>query len=118
MLCVNVILISSFWYYFYLQDNLTESALPTDPAAVKMFATLQTVVYAIRNARAQYNVDPGRKVACVLVVRSAAVFELLAAERAVLGMLARIDETQLQIVLAEKVRVVGQVVLVVFTLFC
>ena len=43
-------------------------SLPVDGAALEAFAGLQGVVRALRNARAEYNVEAGRKIGATLVV--------------------------------------------------
>ena len=41
-----------------------------DEAAISQFESLQAVVRAVRNARAEYGVEPGRKIAASILVRS------------------------------------------------
>ena len=62
------------------------------------FAALQGIVHALRNARAEYNVDPGRKIPCILYIQRESLFDLLSSERGVFAMLGRVNETTLQIV--------------------
>jgi valyl-tRNA synthetase len=86
-----------------LQDEAgSESALPTDATAVRQFGSLQATVRSIRNARAEYGVDPGRKIPCVLVVADAALRAVLQQERSVFALLGRVQDTQLQILGPEE----------------
>ena len=64
--------------------------LPVDAAAVAQFESMQGVVRAIRNARAEYKVEPGKKVAATVAVSSAALAGDLIAEADALAMLARV----------------------------
>jgi valyl-tRNA synthetase len=85
-----------------LQDEAgSESALPTDAAAVRQFGSLQATVRSIRNARAEYGVDPGRKIRCVLVVADAALRAVLQQERSVFALLGRVEDAQLLILAPE-----------------
>jgi valyl-tRNA synthetase len=67
----------------------------TDAEAEAQMQAIMEVVRAIRNARAEYDVEPGRRIpALVAAGELAPVFE---AERAALVTLARLDEAQLTI---------------------
>lgn len=83
------------------QQSASSNALPVDGAAVKTFGTLQAIVRSIRNARAEYAVDAGRKIPCVLVVNDSVVRDFLRQERLVFAMFARVQDEQLQIVSSE-----------------
>ena len=74
--------------------------LPVDEAAVAKFGSMQALVRAVRNARAEYNVEPAKKIAAY-IVGSADMRVLLQAERAAISLLGRIDDAQLQIVSAD-----------------
>jgi valyl-tRNA synthetase len=64
---------------------------PVDAAAVQVFETLQAAVRAVRNARAEYNVEPARRVPAVFVTADAALRDALALEAPVLVALARLQ---------------------------
>ena len=84
-------------------------SLPVDTAAVATFGSVQALVRAVRNARAQYGVDPGRKITVLLRVEAeagaspaaaeavAALRATLQTERAMVALLARADEAALQL---------------------
>lgn len=72
-----------------------ETALALDPQAVKDFGTLQALVHSIRNARAEYNVDAGRKISSIVRLQRPAVHALVQAERSMLVLLGRLDDAQL-----------------------
>ncbi|KAJ1428256.1 tRNA synthetases class I-domain-containing protein [Ochromonadaceae sp. CCMP2298] len=74
------------------------SPLAVDAEAVRTFESLQALVRSIRNARAEYNVDPGKKLAVVLKVKSEPVRRLLQQERLMFALLARADEGALMLV--------------------
>jgi valyl-tRNA synthetase len=71
--------------------------LAMDPNAVATFEALQTLVRAVRNARAEYNVEPGKKVAA-LVRASPAFKEAVEGEAAALVLLGRLDAGLLQVI--------------------
>lgn len=60
----------------------------------RMTQALQATVGAIRNARAEYNVELGRRIAARLAVGPADLRAALAAELDVLCNLAKLDRTQ------------------------
>jgi valyl-tRNA synthetase len=65
---------------------------PVNEAALAHFTALQGLVGAVRNARAEYGVEPGRKVGgAVLQVRDDATRAAIAGELGVLCALARLD---------------------------
>ncbi len=71
----------------------------TEPEAEADWERIMNAVRAIRNARSEFNVEPGKRIAASIAAGAhAAVFE---SQRAVLAALARLDAAQLQIV--EKV---------------
>ncbi len=67
-----------------------------DEEAIVQWEALQTLIRAIRNARQEYDVEPGRRIAATIVASRHG--EAVAAARDVLALLARIDESQLTIV--------------------
>ena len=74
-----------------------ETQLPMDAAAVATFNSIQSLVRSVRNARAEYNVEPGKKISA-FVVSSAEMRLVLEAERASISLLGRIDDAGLQFV--------------------
>ncbi len=64
------------------------------PAAAAAFERLTAVIGAIRNARSEYNVDPGRRIAAV--IDAAGDESAFRAQSAVLATLARLDPEQLR----------------------
>lgn len=84
------------------QGEEQESQLAVDSAAVRDFGLLQALVRSIRNARAEYNVDAGKKIPVILKLQRPALHALLEQERQILSLLARAEDSQLQIVLADE----------------
>jgi valyl-tRNA synthetase len=66
-----------------------------DEEAVATFEALQAVVKSIRNARAEYGVDLGRKIAATVRSSSAELAAALEKERDVLALLAKLDVDKL-----------------------
>jgi valyl-tRNA synthetase len=79
-----------------------ETLLPVDATATAQFRALQDIVKAIRNARAQYAVEPGRKVPAILVLQDASLRMMLQQERAIFALLGRVQEDNLTIISAEE----------------
>ncbi|NOZ50190.1 MAG: valine--tRNA ligase [Chloroflexi bacterium] len=63
------------------------------PAAAASFERLRETVHAIRNARSEYNVDPGRKIAAF--INAGAHTQVFQTQPAVLATLARLDPARL-----------------------
>jgi len=87
--------------------------LPLDAAAVATFGSMQALVRSVRNARAEYNVEPAKKIAAYITTGSTDMQVLLQAERAAISLLGRIDDAQLQVVgpgSLEKMPEMGQTV--------
>lgn len=70
--------------------------LPVDRTAIRHFEILQEGVRRVRNARAEYNVEPPRKIPGVVVCADAALLASLKEEAPALCLLARLDPAQLQ----------------------
>jgi valyl-tRNA synthetase len=66
-----------------------------DEQAERGMGLVQELVRAIRNARAEYNVEPARRIAAI--VRANGHAELLRQQAPIITTLARVDETQLRI---------------------
>lgn len=67
-----------------------ETKLPRCTSSVKKFENLQTLVRAIRNIRAEYSVEPAKRISAS-VVASNEVIEYIAEEKEVLALLSRLD---------------------------
>mmetsp|Transcript_1949 Transcript_1949/g.3827 ORF Transcript_1949/g.3827 Transcript_1949/m.3827 type:complete len:339 (+) Transcript_1949:332-1348(+) len=67
------------------------SALARSAAAEKDFGILQEVVNAVRSARAEYKVEPGKKVGASIMVKDPDMLSALNQEKDVLAFIARID---------------------------
>ena len=63
---------------------------------------LQEVVSSVRNARAEYNVELGRKIPARLVIADAELSSALQAELPVLCSLAKLDEAQVILCFCSK----------------
>ena len=77
--------------------SLQESALYVDEEALTDFQTVQRLVRVVRNARAEYRVDAGKKIGLVLCVSTEAKRRLLQhveAEKEVMALLARLDQAE------------------------
>ena len=62
-----------------------------DAGAVGAFETVQGIVRSIRNARAEYAVEPAKRIPAFVVISDATLMEEVAAELAMVGGLARLD---------------------------
>ncbi|GAU44242.1 hypothetical protein TSUD_139350 [Trifolium subterraneum] len=67
-----------------------ETQLPRCTSSIKKFENLQTLVRAIRNTRAEYSVEPAKRISAS-VVASNEVIEYIAEEKEVLALLSRLD---------------------------
>ena len=76
-----------------------EAELPVDEASIGQFESFQALVRSMRNARAEYRVDPGKKIAAN-VVASAELTDVLAAEADALAFLARVEPSALSVLSA------------------
>jgi valyl-tRNA synthetase len=73
-----------------------------DSIALTQFEALQATVRAIRNARAEYGVEPGRKIAVTVVAADPELRSALAREASVLALLARLEPEGLDFVAEAK----------------
>jgi len=76
--------------------QLDDETLAVDESAIRSFEALQALVRSIRNARAEYNVDPGKKIEVLLRLRPD-IKSLIEEERVMFALLARVDDTLLQV---------------------
>lgn len=75
--------------------NWPRGGKSTDPVSEAAFDRIMDTVRAIRNARSEFNVEPGKRIAAIIAAgEEAAMFDT---QRAVLASLARLDAAQLQI---------------------
>lgn len=86
------------WPQLKHSDDQTETELAVDSAAVRDFGSLQALVRSIRNARAEYNVDAGKKIPVILKLQRPSLRALFEQERQIFTLLARAEDTQLQII--------------------
>lgn len=68
------------------------TGLIVDEEAVNMFSSFQAVVRSVRNARAEYNVEPGKKIAASIVSTSEEMCKIFDQEIQSLALLARLDK--------------------------
>ncbi|KAG2384375.1 Valine--tRNA ligase [Vigna angularis] len=72
-----------------------ETQLPRNNGSIKKFENLQALVRAIRNARAEYSVEPAKRISAS-VVANKEVIDYIAEEREVLALLSRLDLQNLE----------------------
>jgi valyl-tRNA synthetase len=80
------------------------TAEPADESVETLFGSVMEIIRAIRNVRAEYKVDPGRRIQAV--VAAGGFTDLLRSQAPIISSLARVDEEQLTI--AESVEPVKQ----------
>ncbi len=88
-------LINIYVYHRPYIEN--EEGLPQDVEAVHQFNSLQDTVRSIRTARAEYGVEPGKKIPATVHVANAELRAAFSTEAATLALLARLDLGQLSI---------------------
>ncbi|XP_028801662.1 valine--tRNA ligase, chloroplastic/mitochondrial 2 isoform X1 [Neltuma alba] len=71
-----------------------KTRLPRDNSSIKKFKNLQALVRAIRNARAEYSVEPAKRISAS-VVASDEVIQYISKERDVVTLLSRLDVQKL-----------------------
>ncbi|GBF93255.1 valyl-tRNA synthetase [Raphidocelis subcapitata] len=71
---------------------------PVDAAAVAQFEALKDTVRSIRNARAEYGVEPSRKIGAVVVAAEPGLRAAAAAEAGALALLAKLDPERVLVV--------------------
>ena len=71
------------------------TGLHIDSQSTDQFESLQAVVRSIRNARAEYLVEPGRRIAATILVESSELRNALSCEKEVMALLGRLEATQL-----------------------
>lgn len=77
--------------------QLNTQQLSRDIKAESTFNSLQSMIRAIRNARSEYDVEPGKKISARIVASSDTLLAELEQERAALALLGRIDANSLDI---------------------
>jgi len=73
-------------------------SLPVDDAAVATFESWKGLVRSLRNIRAEYDVEPKRKLGPVIVCADAALAAVIVEESAALALLAKVDPARLVVV--------------------
>lgn len=76
--------------------QMDDKRLVTSAEAVDQFEAFQALTRSIRNARSEYNVEPGKRISAIIVA-SGALREMLVKETKSLVALARLDADQVQI---------------------
>ncbi|XP_042396323.1 valine--tRNA ligase, chloroplastic/mitochondrial 2-like isoform X2 [Zingiber officinale] len=66
------------------------TSLPRDVMSVKRFENLQSLIRAIRNVRAEYSVEPAKRISASIVA-SSDVLEYISSEKEVLALLSKLD---------------------------
>ncbi|CAL9088477.1 unnamed protein product [Musa textilis] len=66
------------------------TSLPRDAKSIKRFENLQSLIRAIRNARAEYSVEPAKRISASIVA-STDVLDYISSEKQVLALLSRLD---------------------------
>lgn len=67
-----------------------QTSLPRDAISIKKFENLQSLTRAIRNARAEYSVEPAKRISASIVA-STEVIHYISREKDVLALLSRLD---------------------------
>ncbi|XP_072951087.1 valine--tRNA ligase, chloroplastic/mitochondrial 2 isoform X1 [Typha angustifolia] len=67
-----------------------DTSLPRDTKSIKRFQNLQSLTRAIRNVRAEYSVEPAKRISASIVA-SADVLDYISNEKQVLASLSRLD---------------------------
>uniref|UniRef100_A0A7S4MJV7 valine--tRNA ligase n=1 Tax=Odontella aurita TaxID=265563 RepID=A0A7S4MJV7_9STRA len=74
------------------------SPLPTDPDAVNAFQSFQALTRSIRNARSEYNVEPGKKISATVVANAGPLKDEIEREIKSLVALAKLDPDSVSVV--------------------
>jgi valyl-tRNA synthetase len=67
-----------------------------DTVAINDFEAIKSLVKSVRNARAEYNVEAGKKITAVLQI-TPNLYEKILSEKASICLLAKLDESKIQI---------------------
>ncbi|PON89046.1 Leucine-tRNA ligase, archaeal [Trema orientale] len=67
-----------------------QTSLPRDSNSIKKFENLQALTRAIRNARAEYSVEPAKRISASIVANEE-VIQYISQEKEVLSLLSRLD---------------------------
>jgi len=70
---------------------------PIDAVSLDSFESFQAAIRAVRNARAEYEVEPGKKIAATVVTSSPSLCEFFNQEIESLALLAKLDKEQLSV---------------------
>ncbi|KAL3506961.1 hypothetical protein ACH5RR_032343 [Cinchona calisaya] len=66
------------------------TSLPKDVDSIKQFENLQVLMRAIRNVRAEYSVEPAKRISASIIA-SSEVIQYISSEKEVLALLSRLD---------------------------
>jgi valyl-tRNA synthetase len=69
-----------------------------DADSIESFESFQAAIRAVRNARAEYEVEPGKKIAATVVTSSPSLCEYFNEEIESLALLAKLDKDQLSVI--------------------
>lgn len=75
--------------------QMEDEVLPIDQSAISKFNDIQELIRSIRNARAEYDVQPGKKIGAYISCRSPELLEAIEEEKALLPLLAKVDPSAL-----------------------
>ena len=75
--------------------QMGDELLAVDQSAIATFEDIQSLIRAIRNARAEYNVQPGKKIGAHISCSNPDLLSSIASEQALLPLLAKIDPSSL-----------------------
>jgi valyl-tRNA synthetase len=80
-------------------EDLTahEQSIVTHAGRLAHFQSLQAIVRAVRNARAEYKVEAGKSIAAIIKIADPALCNAMKEERAVISLLGRIDDRSLSV---------------------
>lgn len=71
--------------------QLENEVLYVDDDAITNFTSIQNIIRSIRNARAEYNVEAGKKISVIIQCNRPAFREQLSSEKSIISLLARVD---------------------------
>jgi valyl-tRNA synthetase len=69
----------------------------TDETAERIFGTLRSLVRGVRNARAEFGVEPGKRISALVATRSTEQADALKGQMSIMAFLARLDEDEVRI---------------------
>ncbi|KAK7860963.1 valine--trna ligase [Quercus suber] len=85
-----------------------QTSLPRHANSIKKFENFQALTRAIRNARAEYSVEPGKRISASIVA-SEEVIQYISEEKEVLALLSRLDAQNAYLPLADMIDISAEV---------